>query len=62
MNQFARHLTTDDLEAFALGHGYPSVDEAAVEEHLLVCNSCRESLDEVENDIRLIQAALRDLV
>ena len=41
------HQPDDRLELYALGR-LPEPEVAVVEEHLLVCPSCRERLDEVE--------------
>jgi hypothetical protein len=41
------HQTEEQLELYALGR-LPEAGVAAVEEHLLVCASCQEKLDEVE--------------
>jgi len=41
------HQPDDRLELYALGR-LPEADLAIVEEHLLVCTSCQERLDELE--------------
>lgn len=42
------HQTEEDLELYALGRLSPARVEA-VEEHLLVCESCRNMLDDLES-------------
>jgi hypothetical protein len=51
------HETEDQLELYALGR-LPESRNAAVEEHLLLCASCREKLDDVENFALAMQRAI----
>jgi len=47
MHEIHRHMDTEELERYSIGR--VSEEEAArVEEHLLVCESCRQSLDEID--------------
>lgn len=32
----------------------------SIEEHLLICESCRGSLDEIEQDLRVLRICLRE--
>jgi predicted anti-sigma-YlaC factor YlaD len=51
------HIDDDDLELYALlgvvWHG-----AAAVEEHLLVCELCRDHLDRMDEYIEVVRLAL----
>lgn len=54
------HIDLEDLERYSLG----DIDEqsaARVEEHLLVCGSCRERLAEHEEYVRAIRDAAAHL-
>ncbi len=52
---FQVHLTGDMLEAYAMGKT-PEADLAGIEEHMLICERCRERLSATE----VFLAALRD--
>ena len=53
------HLTHDDLELYALNHT-AGADEEAVEEHLLLCELCRNALDGIEQELRIFRICLRE--
>ena len=53
MGQLDLHLGEEALEQYAMS-GIEAQSEA-VEEHLLVCDSCRDALDAVDEEIRLIR-------
>jgi anti-sigma factor RsiW len=51
MREIDRHMDPEELEKYAMGDA--PVDEAErIEEHLLVCASCRRNLSETENYVR----------
>jgi len=53
-----KHISTDDLELYAMGR--LSAEQAGrVEEHLLICARCRSRLVRIEEIVRLIRHALR---
>ena len=45
------HPTTEQLRAYATGHG----DAAVVEEHLAVCNRCWQVVEEAEAALPLVR-------
>ena len=53
------HLRADVLEDFALGR-LPEKGVARVEEHLLVCDTCRNRLDNVEAFVISVRAGSAD--
>jgi len=58
MNRSAeRHVPEDALEQYAMGK-LGSDEAAPLEEHLLICPRCLQRLDETEDYIRVIRAAL----
>ena len=61
MNRTAKnHFPDDVLEKYAMGR--LAADAAApIEEHLLVCSSCRSRLDALEEYIQVLRAALSAL-
>jgi anti-sigma factor RsiW len=52
------HITGERLEEYSMGRLLPG-DVDHVEEHLLMCDRCRNRLVEVEETIYLIREALR---
>jgi hypothetical protein len=54
------HTPEDELERYALIPGPEPLAEI-VEEHLLLCPGCCDMLDELEEEIAVIRAALRTL-
>jgi anti-sigma factor RsiW len=55
-----QHVEDDDLEEYLMGR-LSDNDGAQLEEHLLICESCRGRLVEVEETIRLIREAMRSI-
>lgn len=53
------HVSRDDLELYAMERASGDLLDT-VEEHLLVCEHCRRSLDEVEQELRLLRVCLRE--
>lgn len=54
-------IDSETLEKFVLGHLTPG-EEAELEEHLLVCERCRDALAETELEVFSMKAALRELL
>jgi anti-sigma factor RsiW len=54
------HLTDDAIEMYALGR-LPDRDLAAFEEHLLICPSCQDRLDEQDGFVHTMRAALTEV-
>ncbi len=54
------HPSLDDLELYVTGRPDENTTER-VEEHLLVCESCRCALDEIEQEIRVLRIVLRGI-
>ena len=54
-----QHITEDELELYTLGHLSHS-EAGVVEQHLLVCEQCRNALRGVEETIQTIRDALRN--
>jgi anti-sigma factor RsiW len=52
-----RHICDDDLELYAMDR-LDETDAAPVEEHLLVCEGCRERLAEWDEYVRAMLAAM----
>ncbi len=59
MNCFDSHPTLDSLELYLLGR-LDKEEDAEVEEHILVCNPCRQMTDALEREIVFIRASLRE--
>lgn len=57
---FNHHLDEDQLELYALGQ-LPASELDGVENHLLICESCRQHLEETEEFIRVFRKAAREL-
>ena len=53
------HPAEDDIELYAMHRTNERIVER-IEEHLLICASCRSALDEVEREIRTMRIILRD--
>jgi anti-sigma factor RsiW len=51
-----RHASENDLEEYVLGR-LPEPDLASVEEHLFVCDRCRERLRALDEFIELLRVA-----
>jgi anti-sigma factor RsiW len=54
----APHIDEDDLELYALGR-LAQAQAAPVEEHLLVCETCRARLAEWDGYTRAMREAMR---
>jgi anti-sigma factor RsiW len=54
------HLTEDAIEMYALGR-LPDRDLAAFEEHLLICPSCQDRLDEQDGFVHTMRDALAEV-
>lgn len=54
------HPSDDELELYSLSR-LQEVDTARIEEHLLVCQQCRDRLVEIEDFVRTLRVALREL-
>jgi anti-sigma factor RsiW len=52
------HLDAEALERYALGQ-LEEPEHAATEEHLLICEECRNRLIEAERYVRAMREALR---
>jgi anti-sigma factor RsiW len=52
------HISDDDLELYGLDR-LAGVDAASAEEHLLVCQECREHLAGWDEYVRSMRAAMR---
>ena len=50
------HISDNDFELYAL---HQADDPNAIEAHLLICESCRRTVDKIEGDIRTTRRALR---
>lgn len=56
-NDYFRHIHADQLEEYAL-HRLSEPETAAVEEHLLVCEDCRDGLRSIEEVISATRATM----
>ena len=54
-----RHVTDDQLDLYALGR-MPEAEQEEFEEHLLICEQCREALSAQEVYVRSMRAAARE--
>lgn len=59
-NPFDSHPDDDILEQYSLAR-LDRADQARVEEHLLICEICRQKLQGVDEFVRAVQAAARGL-
>ncbi|HEX6896946.1 MAG TPA: hypothetical protein VF146_16825 [Bryobacteraceae bacterium] len=59
MNTAAFHLTEDLLESYALGLSSER-ESACAEEHLLVCPDCQKCLEDMDEFVRIMAAALAE--
>ena len=57
MRNIHRHMDEEELEQYSLGTA-DSETNTALEEHLLVCEACRERLRAENEFVRLLRAAL----
>ena len=55
-----RHFDSEDFEKYAMGD-LPEALAARYEEHLLICESCRQRLQETDDYVRSMQLAGRQL-
>ena len=55
-----RHASDEDLERYTLG-GLSEDEQAEFEEHLILCYSCQERLDETDVFVRSVQTAAAKL-
>jgi hypothetical protein len=54
MREIDRHVDSETLEAYSMGMS--SQEETAfVEEHLLICETCQERLDETDSYVALMR-------
>ena len=53
----SRHISDDDLELYAMDR-LAEADAAPVEEHLLVCEGCRERLAEWDEYVAAMRTAM----
>lgn len=53
------HQPDDQLELYALER-LTEAEQAVIEEHLLICQACRERLDEVEAYAKAMRQAIAD--
>ncbi len=54
------HPDLDEFESYALNRGSSAV-RRMLEEHLLICDECRDTLEETEREIAVMRIALRNL-
>jgi len=52
-----QHLDEDTLELIALGR-LPESNLSAAEEHLLICDACRQGLTDADETLAAIRAAV----
>lgn len=55
-----RHISEETLEQYCMGR-LPQTETEPVEDHLLICNLCQDSLAETEEFILVIRAAAEEL-
>jgi hypothetical protein len=60
MHEIHRHMEPEELERYSLGYT-TAVETERIEEHLLVCEQCREKLDETEGFAIAMKAAATQL-
>ena len=53
------HQGDDQLELYALGR-LSEPEQAVIEEHLLICEACRQRLDDVEAYAKAMRQAIAD--
>jgi anti-sigma factor RsiW len=53
---FPFHISGDALEKYALGR-LPDADCDPLDEHLLICPTCQARLEEVDEYVKVMQAA-----
>jgi hypothetical protein len=61
MQDLLSHTDAETLEQLILGH-LSEDNRDRVEDHLLVCEACRQSLDRADVEVMLLKAALRELL
>ena len=54
------HVDADDLERYSLGHSEEAA-AARIEEHLLICQPCRDRLTQVDEYVRAMREAAAKL-
>lgn len=54
------HIPEDLLERYAIGR-LPDPDCAALDEHLLICSACQISLEEMDEYVHVVKAAIAAL-
>ena len=52
-----QHISEEELEAYALQHPCPIEN---IEEHLLICEECQNSLAKLDEEIALVRFVLAD--
>jgi hypothetical protein len=57
VQHISEHISEEDLEAYAMQHPCP-VDN--IEEHLLICEECQNSLATLDQEIALVRFVLGD--
>jgi predicted anti-sigma-YlaC factor YlaD len=55
------HPTDEELEKYSISGGRQAEQVAAIEEHLLVCETCRNRLEEIDQYVRPMWMALQRL-
>jgi predicted anti-sigma-YlaC factor YlaD len=55
---FENHIDEDVLECYALGRIQDEERLAPIEEHLLVCESCRDRLGEMDQYLAVMKSAM----
>ena len=58
MRDIHRHMDGEELEQYSVGAGSPE-DTAALEEHLLTCEQCRDQLQSTDEYVLAIRSAAR---
>ncbi len=53
------HISEDDLEMYAMGR-IGDLETGPIEEHLLVCEECQDSLAATDELIRALRGALKE--
>ncbi|MDZ7638361.1 MAG: hypothetical protein U5J83_08950 [Bryobacterales bacterium] len=59
VNPWEQHIDEDLLELYAMGR-LPETQAAPLEEHLLLCEQCRESLTQLDDFVRALASAKPD--
>jgi hypothetical protein len=54
-----QHIDPETLERYLLNHS-SELEQEIIEEHLLICGECIDSLNQMEIEIKVIKEALRN--